>query len=57
VLAKRTSPADAKASKSLRAEQDDLDALVKECAGEAAVDERMLRVNGVAAFYEDWKRP
>ena len=29
--------------------EDDLDALVKECAGELAADERMLRVNGVAA--------
>jgi len=37
--------------------EDDLDALVKECAGESAADERMLRVNGVAAFYGGWKRP
>jgi len=37
--------------------EDDLDALVKECAGESTADERMLRVNGVAAFYGGWKRP
>jgi len=37
--------------------EDDLDALVQECAGESAADERMLRVNGVAAFYGGWKRP
>jgi NAD(P)-dependent dehydrogenase (short-subunit alcohol dehydrogenase family) len=37
--------------------EDDLDALVKECAVESAADRRMLRVNGVAPVYGDWKRP
>jgi NAD(P)-dependent dehydrogenase (short-subunit alcohol dehydrogenase family) len=37
--------------------EDDLDALVKECAVESAADQRMLRVNGVAALYAGWKRP
>ena len=37
--------------------EDDLDALVKECAGESAADQRMLRLNGIPAFYGGWKRP
>ena len=37
--------------------EDDLDALVKECAAESAADQRMLRLNGIPAFYGGWKRP
>jgi NAD(P)-dependent dehydrogenase (short-subunit alcohol dehydrogenase family) len=37
--------------------EDDLDALVKECAVESSADQRMLRVNGVADLYAGWKRP
>jgi NAD(P)-dependent dehydrogenase (short-subunit alcohol dehydrogenase family) len=36
---------------------DDLDALVKQVAAEPPADQRMLRVNGIAAFYGGWKRP
>jgi len=35
--------------------EDDLDALVRECAAEP--DQRMLRLNGIAVFYGGWKRP
>ncbi len=37
--------------------EDDLEALVKECAGEQSAEQRLLRLNGVAAFYGGWKRP
>jgi NAD(P)-dependent dehydrogenase (short-subunit alcohol dehydrogenase family) len=37
--------------------EDDLDALVKECAAESTADQRMLRLNGIPAFYGGWKRP
>jgi NAD(P)-dependent dehydrogenase (short-subunit alcohol dehydrogenase family) len=37
--------------------EDDLDALVKQCAAEPSADQRMLRINGVAPFYGGWKRP
>jgi hypothetical protein len=37
--------------------EDDLDALVEECAVESSAEQRMLRVNGVTAFYGGWKRP
>ena len=37
--------------------EDDLDALVKQCAVEPSADERMLRLNGIPAFYGGWKRP
>ena len=36
--------------------EDDLDALLKECSADPSADQRLLRVNGVAAFYEGWKR-
>ena len=37
--------------------EDDLDALVKECADESATDQLMLRLNGIPAYYGGWKRP
>jgi len=37
--------------------EDDLDALVKQCAVEPSGDERMLRLTGIPAFYGGWKRP
>ena len=37
--------------------EDDLDALVKQCAAEPSADQRMLRLNGIPAFYAGWKRP
>jgi NAD(P)-dependent dehydrogenase (short-subunit alcohol dehydrogenase family) len=36
--------------------EDDLDALVKQCAGEQSAEERLLRLKGVAAFYGGWRR-
>jgi NAD(P)-dependent dehydrogenase (short-subunit alcohol dehydrogenase family) len=36
--------------------EDDIDALLKECSADQSADQRLLRVNGVAAFYEGWKR-
>jgi hypothetical protein len=36
--------------------EDDLDALVKEYAAESAADHRMLRLNGIPAFYGGCKR-
>ena len=36
--------------------EDDLDALVKQFAAEPSADQRMLRLNGIAAFYGGWKR-
>ena len=36
--------------------EDDIDALLKECSVDQSADQRLLRVNGVAAFYEGWKR-
>ena len=36
--------------------EDDVDALLKECSADQSADQRLLRVNGVAAFYEGWKR-
>jgi hypothetical protein len=37
--------------------EDDLEALVKQCAAEPSADQRMLRLNGIPAFYGGWKRP
>jgi len=36
---------------------DDLDALVKQVVAEPPADQRMLRANGIAAFYGGRKRP
>ena len=34
--------------------EDDLDALLKECSADPSADQRLLRVNGVPAFYGGW---
>ena len=34
---------------------DDLDALVKQFAAESSAEQRLLRVNGIAAFNGGWK--